>query len=177
MSGFFNKYYSGDLVLDIGFRGFGNEEGRVIVPHAIGVDRDFPGYNGIRLPFEDGTVDCISSSHCLEHIPWAHAAIRDWYRCLKVGGFISCIVPHQHLYEKREFPPSRYNEEHFHFFTPAKLTKLFEEALGVNTFRVRHLNDNDFGFDYSIGPEEHSGGCYEIEFVIQKIQKPDWTLG
>jgi len=38
------------------------------------------------------------------------------------------------------------------------------------------LTDNDVGYDYSIPPDQHPAGCYEIELVIQRIQQPAWQL-
>lgn len=175
-NGFFEKYYNGDIILDIGFKGSHNPEDKTIVPHAIGVDTDYPGYDGTRLPFEDGSVDTVSSSHCIEHIWFVHSAIRDWYRVLKPGGFIVCFAPHQYLYEKRAFLPSVYNPDHKRMLTPASLMGLFEEALEPNSYRLVHLADNDRWFNYDIGPHEHSVGCYEIELVIQKRLKPAWDL-
>ncbi|MDW5316000.1 class I SAM-dependent methyltransferase [Rhizobium sp. PL01] len=175
-SGFFDKYYSGDVVLDLGFKGSDNPEERTVVPHAIGVDMDYPGYDGTRLPFEDGSVDVVSSSHCIEHIWYVQSAVRDWYRALKVGGFIVCFAPHQYLYEKRKFPPSVYNPDHKRFLTPSKLLAIFEEALDPNGYRVRHLCDNDRWYNYDLDPHTHAFGCYEIELVIEKIQKPSWDL-
>jgi SAM-dependent methyltransferase len=172
---FFDKYFSGKVVLDIGFAGAGMV-GKPIVPHAVGIDRGYPGYDGLTLPFDDLSVDCVSSSHCLEHLLFREAAIREWYRVLKVGGFIACFVPHRDLYEKRRFPPSRFNRDHKVFFTSSSLLALFEATLQVNAYRVRHLNENDAGFDYSIGPDQHSAGCYEIELVIEKIAPPAWQL-
>ena len=174
--GFTQKYLSGAVVLDIGYRGAGNPEGKTIVPHAIGVDLEYPGYDGHRLPFGDGSVDCVSSSHCLEHVWMHHAAIRDWHRVVKPGGYIVCFVPHQFLYEKRAIPPSLWNPDHKRFFTPGTLMACFEEALEPNTYRVRHLADNDTWFDYGIGPDRHAVGCYEIELVLEKIRHPGWAL-
>jgi hypothetical protein len=48
--------------------------------------------------------------------------------------------------------------------------------LQPNTYRVRHLRDNDENYTYHIGPEAHAGGGYEIELVVQKIDKPKWNL-
>lgn len=175
-SGFLDRYCSGPLVLDVGFSGYDNPEMKTALPGAIGIDVDYPGYDGIHLPFEDGTVDCIFSSHCLEHIQFDHAAIRDWYRVLRVGGYIVCMVPSQALYEKRRFLPSQFNGDHKRMYTPSSLARVFEEALEVNSYRVRHLAENDDGFDYSLGPEVHSNGAYEIEIVIEKIVKPAWNL-
>lgn len=175
-TGFFDRYCSGDVVLDVGYTGYANPEGKAALPGAIGIDLDYPGYDGLHLPFEDGSVDTVFSSHCLEHIAEEGEAIRDWFRVLKVGGFLVCFVPHQALYEKRASVPSRWNTDHKRFYTPASLMTAFEAALETNSYRLRHLKDNDIGFDYALGPETHSAGCYEIELVIEKIRKPDWGL-
>jgi len=175
-SGFFDRYCSGPLVVDVGFSGYENPGRLAALPNAIGVDLDYPGYDGLRLPFGDGTVDTVFSSHCLEHILYDHAAIQDWYRVLKTGGFIVCMVPSQALYEKRRFLPSHFNEDHKRMYTPASLLRSFEEALAVNSYRVRHAAENDRGFDYTLGPEIHSERAYEIELVVEKIKAPSWVL-
>ena len=100
-TGFFERYCSGSVVLDVGYSGYDNPEGKTALPGAIGVDLDFPGYDGLHLPFAEGSVDTVFSSHCLEHIERERDAIRDWFRVIKVGGFLVCFVPHQALYEKR----------------------------------------------------------------------------
>jgi SAM-dependent methyltransferase len=175
-TGFFNRYCSGPVVLDVGFTGYANPERRAALPHAIGVDLDYPGYDGVRLPFADGSVDTIFSSHCLEHIPDERGALRDWMRVLKVGGFLVCMAPHQALYEKRWSLPSRWNEDHKRFYTPASLLTSIEQAFEANSYRIRHMKENDAGFDYSLGSDVHSSGCYEIELVVEKIMRPTWTL-
>ena len=175
-SGFLQRYCSGPVVLDFGFTGYDNPERKAALPHATGIDLDYPGYDGITLPFANGSVDTVFSSHCLEHILFDHAVIQDWYRVLKVGGFIVCMVPSQALYEKRRFLPSKFNADHKRMYTPAGLAASFEAALTVNTYRVRHLAENDTSFDYALGPDIHSDGAYEIEIVIEKILPPSWTL-
>lgn len=175
-SGFLSRYCGGSVVLDVGFAGYDNLDGRVAVPNAIGIDLGYPGYDGLTLPFDDGSVDTVFSSHCLEHILCDHAVIRDWFRTLKIGGFVVCIVPSQALYEKRKFLPSKFNHDHKRMYTPSSLLKSFELALPTNSYRVRHLAENDAGYDYRVGPEEHSVGAYEIELVIEKIDPPSWDL-
>ena len=174
--GFYNRFLTG-TVLDVGYRGDGKEAAGVpVVPWAIGVDLGSPGYNGTRLPYADNTIGTVFSSHMLEHVAVPVLLIADWHRVVKLGGFIVCVVPHRDLYEKKHAPPSRFNEGHQCFYTPAVLLGIVEIALAPNSYRVRHLVDNDVGYDYSIGPEEHANGCYEIELVLQKIKIPDWTL-
>lgn len=174
-TGFAGRYLSGARVLDIGYRGY-VEGAAPVVPHAVGVDLDYPGYDGRTLPFADASQDSVFSSHCLEHVDDSRNAIRQWFRVLKPGGFLIIVVPHQFLYEKRAHLPSRWNGDHRRFYTPASLLAEVEAALPPNAYRVRHLADNDDGYDYTIGPDRHAAGCYEIELVIQKIEPPSWTL-
>jgi SAM-dependent methyltransferase len=173
--GFIEKYLSGMAILDVGYKGYENDV-VPIVPQAIGIDVDFPGYDGCRLPFPDQSQDAVFSSHCLEHIEDAQAALSEWFRVLKTNGFLVLCVPHQHLYERKSSPPSIWNPDHRRFYTPATLLADIEGALVPNTYRLRHLTDNDAGYDYSIPPNQHPAGCYEIELVIQRIQQPAWQL-
>ena len=147
-----------------------------IVPAAIGVELDYPGYDGVTLPFAEGSQDAVFTSHCLEHIEDFQNAIRDWFRVLRYGGYLLIMVPHQFLYEKQTALPSRYNEDHKRFYTPASLMAEIETSLRPNTYRVRHLRDNDARYDYSIPPYRHAGGSYELEVVIEKIRPPSWDL-
>jgi SAM-dependent methyltransferase len=173
--GFVQRYLSGANILDIGYKGY-ISDAVPIVPQATGIDLDYPGYDGRILPFADSSQDAVYSSHCLEHIADYRHAIGEWFRVLKPGGYLIIVVPHQFLYEKRTGLPSRWNEDHKRFYTPASLMTEIEQSLGPNTYRLRHLIDNDLEYDYRIGPEQHAGGCYEIELVIQKLAPLDWEL-
>jgi SAM-dependent methyltransferase len=174
-NGFFSTYMAGEVTIDVGYRG-AFEDAVPILPHAIGLDLDYPEYDGKRLPFLDESIDTVYSSHMLEHVADFRVTIRDWHRVLRPGGFIVCAVPHQFLYEKRRSLPSSWNADHKRFYTPASLLREFEASLQPNTYRVRHLRDNDEGYTYGIGPDAHSGGGYEIELVVQKIPPPEWDL-
>ena len=48
-----------------------------------------------RLPYEDGSVDAIYSSHALEHLPFrrARAALVEWARVLKKDGRLFLAIP------------------------------------------------------------------------------------
>lgn len=173
-SGFFRSYLSGRNILDIGYRG-GYGDCEPVVPHAIGVDLSFPGYDGVHLPFPDNSQDTVYSSHCLEHIPDPSEVIRDWFRVVRPGGYVIVIVPHQYLYERKQTLPSTH-PQHLHFFTPGSLLLLIEQALPPNHYRVRHLSDNDLFYDYSVPLTEHPVGSYEIELVLEKIEPPAWDL-
>lgn len=173
-NGFFDKYMKG-VGLDIGYSGY-TLDVLPILETAIGVDIGYPGYNGTILPFPSESQDYVYSSHCLEHIRDYKTTIQEWYRVLKVGGHIVVAVPHQYLYEKKANLPSHWNGDHKRFYTPASLAKEFEESLEPNSYRIRLLEDGDQGFDYSLPPDVHSNGQYEITLVVQKIPLPKWKL-
>lgn len=174
-SGFYNQFMFGHG-LDIGYRG-STTDAEPVLFSAIGVETDYPSYDGKTLPFKDNAYDYVFSSHCLEHITDYRSAILEWFRVIKVGGHLVITVPHQYLYEKKPSLPSRWNGDHKRFYTPASLLLEIESALVTpNTYRVVFLRDNDDNYDYSIPPELHSGGCYEIELVIKKIAPPNWVL-
>jgi SAM-dependent methyltransferase len=83
-----------------------------------------------RFDIEDGDANVITnhvkeqfdfvySSHCLEHMRDARAAIQEWWKLVKPGGYLFILVPDEDLYEQGVFP-SRYNSDHKATFTIAK---------------------------------------------------------
>lgn len=171
---FYHKYMSG-YGLDIGFKG--QTKGAMpVIERATGIDLGYPDYDGKHLPFKDDSQDFVFSSHMLEHCVDDLFMIEEWHRVTKIGGHIIIIVPHQFLYEKKFRTPSKWNHDHQRFYTGARLLQSVEAALKPNSYRVRHLVDNDRDFNYDIGPDKHSDGCYEIELVLQKISIPNWNI-
>jgi SAM-dependent methyltransferase len=169
--GFIARYLSGDHVLDIGYRG-GLADAEPVTEKAIGIELDYPGYDGVRLPFEDGSQDAVFASHTLEHIEDHRTALAEWFRVLRTGGYLVVAVPHQYLYERKSALPSRFNGDHKRFYTPASLMREIEEALRPGCYRIRSLRDLDDGFAYDLPPERNPVGSYEIEAVVEKIVPP-----
>lgn len=173
-NGFYVKFMKG-IGLDIGYKGYNND----IIPvlqTAIGIEQDYPNYDGLNLPFESNSQDYVFNSHVLEHISNYKDTIKEWFRVIKEDGHLVIIVPHKFLYEKKNELPSQWNGDHKRFYTPGSLLKEIEESLEPNSYRIAHLRDNDDYFDYKIKEDKHSGGCYEIELVVKKIKKPEWNL-
>lgn len=50
---------------------------------------------GDDLPFKDGTLDYVLSSHVIEHFFDPVKALREWHRVIRPGGFIFIIAPHK----------------------------------------------------------------------------------
>jgi SAM-dependent methyltransferase len=168
-SGFFARYMQGHGA-EIGFAGY--IEGCVpILENCDGFELGMPGYDGVHLPYHDGEIDYVYSSHCLEHIYNWVPVIQEWFRVIRPNGHIITVVPHRDLYEKKMDLPSRFNADHKRFFTSHSLIAEFGHALPHNSFRIVHLCENDAGHDYHQAPEEHSLGQYEIEIVIRKIEQ------
>ena len=165
-NGFFDKFMSGKG-LDIGYKGYLERKVEPILPSAKGLTLE--DYDGTNLPFPDNSQDFIYSSHVLEHISNRSEVIRDWFRVIKKGGFIVCVVPHKWLYERKENLPSHWNEDHKIFYEASNLCKEFEQAVPPNTFRIRHLLENDKNHIYNVPVEIHASGCYELEIVLEKL--------
>lgn len=161
--------------LDIGYKG-SNRNAEPVLDTATGVDTDYPGYDGRILPFGDESQDYVFASHVLEHIENPAAAIKEWHRVLKAGGYLVITVPHMYLYERKISLPSSWNDDHKRFYKPYSLLLEIDHALVPNTWRTRHYRDNDRDFNYSIMPDKHAAGNYEIECVIQKIEPPTWEI-
>lgn len=62
------------------------------VTHQIDFER--LGVNGVRLPFEDATVDDLYTAHTLEHIENVVGVLREIGRICKLGAKVEIRVPH-----------------------------------------------------------------------------------
>lgn len=193
-NGFWERYASGENILEIGYDGGHGCE--TLFEHVIGIDLDYPDYDGIHLPFPSLSQDTVYASHVFEHIDDWRTALREWYRVLKVGGFMIICVPHVWFYEKKPDLPSNWNDDHKRFYAPGHLLLEVFESLPHLGYRIRHCIDNDAGWQdnwtqnqqlqpmgdnarggkiLSAGTMAHSGGCYEIELVIEKTMAPYWS--
>jgi len=99
-------------------------------PHLIGIDSgkdtDLFGIDmkpDIVVPnagklgiFTDGSAESIFSSHTLEHIEDWHGALREWWRLIKVDGYLVLYLPHRDLYPNIGQPGA--NPDHKHDFLP-----------------------------------------------------------
>ena len=127
---------------------------------------------------EDESFDFIHSSHCLEHMNDPFVALKNWFRVLKQGGHLICVVPDEDLYEQGVFP-SAYNDDHKHTFTACKTNSWSKKSInlfdlleslgdGVEVLKIELLDATyryDLPrFDQTLTPV---GEC-AIEFIIRK---------
>lgn len=100
--------------------------------------------------------DFVFSSHCLEHMHDPYAALKEWWKLVKEGGYLYVTVPEEDLYEQGHWP-SIYNSDHKHTFTMYKDKSWSPVSVNVLDL-VRSLPDaqvikvelQDYGYDYTL---------------------------
>lgn len=165
--GFWDRYVRYGIVIEIGYKG--GENSVPIFNDAIGLDVGTPGYDGKHIPYDDGSIGTIYTSHLLEHISDYKYFFKECFRALVTHGTLILIVPLKDTYERREAPPSRWNYDHKRFYTSVSLLKEIEETFSRNEYRVIHLRERFRPSDLLLPIEKHAVGPYEIECVIEKI--------
>lgn len=109
-------------------------------PHLIGIDSgkdselfgiamkpDIVVKDASRLGiFADRSADAVFSAHLLEHIADWQAALREWWRLVKVGGHLVLYLPHANLYPRIGQPGA--NPDHKHDFEPDQIIDFFRLA-------------------------------------------------
>ncbi len=94
--------------------------GRTRIPGFVNIDQ-IPGcdlqldLNNDRLPFEDGSVDCVFAFHSLEHMENYLFALGEIWRVLRHGGRFLLAVPYVTLSEYNLVNP--YHKQHFNEFS------------------------------------------------------------
>ncbi len=164
---FFENYLQGSG-LDIGFGG------DLVVPNARGWDfehGDAQYLNGLN----NEQFDFVYSSHTLEHMQDHAAALKNWFRVLKKGGYLIIYIPHRDLYEKKKTLPSRFNPNHTAFFLIDKDEA--PDTIGIIPLIKRNLNNYEIIYAKECNegktvndPQLHSDGEYSIEVVLKKLK-------
>ena len=76
------------------------------------------------LPFTSSAFDAILGQHVVEHIAGADAALREWHRLLKPGGYLALATPNARYPDPAHFADAN----HTHIFSSAELTAALERA-------------------------------------------------
>ena len=101
---YYRRFMSG-MVLDIGC---GPD---LVVEHAQPFDEEHGDANNILDYIAEESMDCVHSSHCLEHMYDPVQCLQGWWKCVRPGGFMITVVPEENLYEQHLWPP-RFNKDH-----------------------------------------------------------------
>ena len=95
----------------------------------------FTGYDGIRLPFGDESIDVIYTRYALHHFPDIHSTFRELRRVLKSKGKIVLSDPTPNENDKSGFVDEFMKKKldgHIKFYTKRE----FEELAEANGFKI-----------------------------------------
>jgi predicted SAM-dependent methyltransferase/ADP-heptose:LPS heptosyltransferase len=155
---------------------------RKVWPHAIGVDNGHHfGQAGADVIvdscedlglFADGSMDFVFSSHLLEHIEDYKAALKEWWRVIKIGGYLVLYLPHKDFYPNIGQPGA--NPDHKHDFRPDDILDAMQD-IGDAEFLIneernggreysflqvyRKLDDGSGWIDRTIEPKPTKTAC------------------
>lgn len=122
---------------------------------------DFHMDGGGSLPFGDHSLDFVFSSHFLEHVVDYKAALAEWWRMVKPGGFLVLYLPHADLYPRCGQPGS--NPDHKHDFVPFDIHVAMEDI----------VDDHDaHGGDWREVETRDGGDEYSFLMVLEKHKAP-----
>lgn len=112
-------------------------------PHFIGVDNGHHwGMKGVDVPvktcekldvFAGHSMDFVFSSHLLEHIHDTKSALKEWWRVLKVGGYLILYLPHKEHYPNCGEEGA--NPDHKHDFLPEDIKNFMKDIGGWDLVR------------------------------------------
>lgn len=133
---------------------------RKLWPHAIGVDSmidsklfgipmkpDIVVPDASRMPiFGDRAFDCVFSSHTLEHIEDHKAALSEWWRLVKPGGYLVLYLPHKDFYPNIGQPGG--NPDHKHDFVPRDIIEAMLQTCKGWDCIVNESRDRDREYSF-----------------------------
>jgi ADP-heptose:LPS heptosyltransferase/predicted SAM-dependent methyltransferase len=139
-------------------------------PHAVGVDSmidtqlfgipmkpDLVVPDATRMPiFGSGAFDTVFSSHTLEHIADHRAALAEWWRLVRPGGYLVLYLPHKAFYPNIGQPGA--NPDHKHDFLPDDIVQAMADV-AVNSAQGWDLLEHD---------ERNQGREYSFLLVFRK---------
>lgn len=121
-------------------------------PHLLGVDNGHHwGMNGVDIAVPDAAnltmfnanyMNCVFSSHLLEHMRDPLATLREWWRVIKPGGYLVLYLPHKDLYPRCGMPGA--NPDHKSDFDNDDVIRLMEQV-GDWQLLVNEVRDTDNG--------------------------------
>jgi len=127
-------------------------------PGMIGID-NCQDYGGQRPPgvdfvcegtnlslFVSESMDGVFSSHYLEHVVDYKACLKEWWRVIKPGGYLTLYLPHKNLYPN--IGTEGANPDHKHDFMPRDIIETMREIAPSWTLLEDEVRDraNEYSF-------------------------------
>ena len=123
-----------------------------------------------RLPmYADGGVDCIFSSHLLEHVVDYKAALAEWWRLIKLDGHLCLYLPHRDLYPNIGQPGG--NPDHKHDFLPQDIVDAMGEIASDWDCVVNETRDQLREYSFFLVFKKVGGVCCGESWKQPKPQK------
>lgn len=95
--------------------------------------------------FRDRSFDFVFSSHCLEDMEDTKGILSEWWRVIKVGGYLVLYLPHKALYPN--IGGGIGNPHHKHDFIPGDIIKVMNEIHA--SYELMHHETRDQKDEYS----------------------------
>lgn len=126
-------------------------------PTLIGVDslKDYGGQRPASVDivaegdclsmFSDKSMDGVFSSHFLEHVVDHKACLKEWWRVIKTGGYLTLYLPHKELYPN--IGQSGSNPDHKHDFLPEDIISIMKK---IGSWELLENEKREKGNEYSM---------------------------
>jgi ubiquinone/menaquinone biosynthesis C-methylase UbiE len=101
--------------------------------------------DGNCLPFKDNSLDYITSTASVEHIPGDPVKIfQEWVRALRPGGIICCFAPALEKHGKHADHPELPNQQAPNEYTTAQWKEIIDQVTGMEIIQFDTINNNMF---------------------------------
>lgn len=169
--------YTRGAVLDLGCGP------RKTFPHFVGVDncKDTELFNIDINPdyrvetcenlsdFETEACDGVFSSHLLEHIEDYKAALKEWWRVIKVGGNLTLYLPHKKFYPNIGTPGA--NSDHKHDFEPLDIINALRDIAPHFDILERQERNEDNEYSFLLVVQKRASGGVVSSYLTRKAPK------
>lgn len=91
--------------------------------------------------FASQSMDFVFSSHLLEHIEEHEKALKEWWRIIKVGGYLCLYLPHKEFYPN--VGEIGANPDHKHDFLPDDIIQVMTKLKGWDLVRNEERNEDE----------------------------------
>lgn len=121
----------------------------------------------LQIPFEEGGFDIVSMWHVLEHIPESDAYLTKIRSLIRPGGKFIVEVPNHNSWSRKlagQYWLGWDIENHFHFFNPVSLRRLFES----HGFEIKMIHSFSLEYSTFISAQSLASACLKSDHEFWK---------